>query len=244
MDCSAPGSSVHGILQARILVWVAISSSRGSSRSRDWTHISCVSCIAADSFATDSLGKPRSQKSVKITFICIGKPKIQVTHFITMFTLLQWSGTKPTTSPIFHKLPIYESTQHSIIMSLNLFPGITPLTLSSLPIVYWNSSCQGKAILWYNCVIRILWVVSDKSITQELKKIALVWGKKKKLVGLWPEWAWLGLGPHIIPFPSFRSSLLCMNFLSGTQEVITVITRHSSLPSTIWVNSMQIEYLF
>ena len=43
-DCSPPGSSVHGILQARILEWVAISFSRGSSWPRDWTHVSCVSC--------------------------------------------------------------------------------------------------------------------------------------------------------------------------------------------------------
>ena len=40
MDCSPPGSSVHGILQARILEWVAISFSRGSSRPRDWTQVS------------------------------------------------------------------------------------------------------------------------------------------------------------------------------------------------------------
>ena len=38
MDCSPPGSSVHGILQARILEWVAISSSRGSRWIRDHTH--------------------------------------------------------------------------------------------------------------------------------------------------------------------------------------------------------------
>ena len=41
-DCSPPGSSVHGISQARILEWLAISSSRGSSWSRDWTHVSCI----------------------------------------------------------------------------------------------------------------------------------------------------------------------------------------------------------
>ena len=45
MDCSPPGSSVHGISQARVLGWVAISYSRGSSQPRDWTRISCVSCI-------------------------------------------------------------------------------------------------------------------------------------------------------------------------------------------------------
>ena len=43
MNCSLPGFSVHGILQARILQWVAISSSRGSSQSRDWTWLSCIS---------------------------------------------------------------------------------------------------------------------------------------------------------------------------------------------------------
>ena len=45
MDCSPPGSSVHGISQARILEWGAISSSRGSSPPRDQTHVSCSSCF-------------------------------------------------------------------------------------------------------------------------------------------------------------------------------------------------------
>ena len=43
MDCSPPGSSIHGIFQARILEWVAISFSKGSSPPRDWIRISCVS---------------------------------------------------------------------------------------------------------------------------------------------------------------------------------------------------------
>ena len=42
VDCSPPGSSVHGILQARILKWVAISFFRGSSRLRDQTQVSHV----------------------------------------------------------------------------------------------------------------------------------------------------------------------------------------------------------
>ena len=42
MDCGPPDSSVHGILQARILEKVAIPSSRGSSPPRDVTHVSCV----------------------------------------------------------------------------------------------------------------------------------------------------------------------------------------------------------
>ena len=42
VDCSPPGSSVHGILQARILEWVAVPFSRGSSWTRGWTQVSCI----------------------------------------------------------------------------------------------------------------------------------------------------------------------------------------------------------
>ena len=41
-DCGPPGTSVHGILQARILEWVAISFSKGSSRPRYWTLVFCT----------------------------------------------------------------------------------------------------------------------------------------------------------------------------------------------------------
>ena len=47
MDCSLPGSSVHGVLQARILEWVAISFSRGPSGLRDWTWVSRFNLWAA-----------------------------------------------------------------------------------------------------------------------------------------------------------------------------------------------------
>ena len=42
VDCSLPGSSVHGIFQVRILEQIAISSSRGSSRARDGTRVSSI----------------------------------------------------------------------------------------------------------------------------------------------------------------------------------------------------------
>ena len=48
MDCSPPGSSAHGISQARTLEWVAISFSRGSSPPRDQTQVSCT----ANGFST------------------------------------------------------------------------------------------------------------------------------------------------------------------------------------------------
>ena len=45
MDGNPPSCSVHGVLQARILEWVAITSSRGSSQPRDGTLVFCASCI-------------------------------------------------------------------------------------------------------------------------------------------------------------------------------------------------------
>ena len=58
MNCSPP-DSVHGILQARIPEWDVMPSSRGSSRPRDRTLISCVSCIAGAFFTTEPPGKPQ-----------------------------------------------------------------------------------------------------------------------------------------------------------------------------------------
>ena len=58
-DCSLRGSSIHGILQAGILEWVAISSSKGSSQPRDWTRVSCITCTAGGFLTTEPPGKPR-----------------------------------------------------------------------------------------------------------------------------------------------------------------------------------------
>ena len=54
VDYSPPGSSVYGILQARILEQVSMPASRESSQPRDQTHISCVSCTADGLFTTES----------------------------------------------------------------------------------------------------------------------------------------------------------------------------------------------
>ena len=54
MDCCPPGSSVYGMSQERILKWFAVSFSRGSSRLRDRT---CISCLAGRYFTTEPPGK-------------------------------------------------------------------------------------------------------------------------------------------------------------------------------------------
>ena len=59
MDCSPPGSSVHEIIQARILEWVAIFSSRGSFLPRDRNFVSCISSVSTGRFFTAAPpGKP------------------------------------------------------------------------------------------------------------------------------------------------------------------------------------------
>ena len=58
LDCSPPGSSVPGILQARILEWVAMPFCRRSSWPRNWTCVSCSSGIADEFFTSEPRGKP------------------------------------------------------------------------------------------------------------------------------------------------------------------------------------------
>ena len=60
MDCSLPGSSIHGILQTRILEWVAMPSSKGSSQPRTLTQ---VSCIAGRFFTPELPGKANKWQS-------------------------------------------------------------------------------------------------------------------------------------------------------------------------------------
>ena len=75
MDYGPPGSSVHGILQARILEWVAMPSSRGSSQPKDGTQVSCITGIF---FATEPSAEPKFNynNALKKRQIVLGKPVI------------------------------------------------------------------------------------------------------------------------------------------------------------------------
>ena len=86
MDCSLPGSSVHGILQARTLERVVISSSRGSSPSRDQTHISCVSCICRQFLTTSTTWEAHSS-SKPILFLCQLK-SVNKLYFVVCFNFV------------------------------------------------------------------------------------------------------------------------------------------------------------
>ena len=104
-DYSLPGSSVHGIFQARMLGWVAISFSRGSSRPGDRTHVFCFSWIAGGFFTTGITWEVRLQSSslalsinrgwVKLTWITAGGRLGRIT------TLHKdgWKGNGQNTEP-------------------------------------------------------------------------------------------------------------------------------------------------
>ena len=72
MDCSLPGSSVRGIFQTRVLKWVAISFSRGSSQPRDQTQVSCIAGRSFTIWATrEAIHALRPFKKVRASVVCI-----------------------------------------------------------------------------------------------------------------------------------------------------------------------------
>ena len=85
IDCSPPGSSVHGISQGRMLEWVAISSSRGSSWLRDQTQVFCVGRQILYHWATwedtEPPGKPLNNLSYHLLNIfCLPNRTLNVFH--------------------------------------------------------------------------------------------------------------------------------------------------------------------
>ena len=88
MDSSPLGSSVHGISQTRILEWVAISFSRGSSWLRDWTHISWL----AGRFFTTELPEKSPQMTLAQSCLTLCDPMDSTVHGILQARVLEWVG--------------------------------------------------------------------------------------------------------------------------------------------------------
>ena len=78
MDCSPPGSCVHGILQARVLEWIAISFSRGSSPPRDWYWVSCIANRVFTIWFTEESSRNRfTERQYLLTENVYGFPYLQ-----------------------------------------------------------------------------------------------------------------------------------------------------------------------
>ena len=96
MDCSQPDSTVHGILQARMPEWVAVSSSRASSQTRDWIWISCNSCIGRQILYHCATWEAhlicRLTVKVKVTQSCwaLCDPTDYTVHGIIQAKILEW----------------------------------------------------------------------------------------------------------------------------------------------------------
>ena len=119
MDYSPPGSSVHGISQARMLEWVAVSYSREFSWPRDWTHISCV---AGRFFTNEPPGKP-------VEFTTTPKSTGSCLWVMSFFVALIWSiySINPSGACVkrtFHeKLPLKTSLFFlKFILKIHFFP--------------------------------------------------------------------------------------------------------------------------
>ena len=93
MDCSLPGSFVHGILQGRVLEWVAISFSRGAPEASDWTQ---VSCIAGRFFNVWSTREALVNPSVQLlSHVQLFATPWTIAHQATLSITNSWSPPKP-----------------------------------------------------------------------------------------------------------------------------------------------------
>ena len=126
-DCSPQGSSVHGTSQARILEWVAISSSRGSSRPRDQIRISCCSCM----------GRQILYRSAP---------------WEALYSIISFSFLKPICKDNFPSFPVAAITRAcsvALAVSDSLRPhGLQP----ARPLCPWDSPGKNTAVGCHACL--------------------------------------------------------------------------------------------
>ena len=104
IDCSPSGASTHGIFWVRMLEWVAISFSRGSSLPRDWTHIYYVTCIGkcilylCATWEAHELLRPigwSRNDVVRLLRLSLKRPCSLCFHHFATFMNLSWVGKIP-----------------------------------------------------------------------------------------------------------------------------------------------------
>ena len=171
MDCSPLGSSVHGILQARILEWVAMSFSRGSSWPRDRTQVSCSSCTASRFFTAEPPGKR--------FHLPLGNGK----QWDTTIHLLEWVRSK-TLARMWSNRNLFQCWWKSKISGTleHIWQLLTKLTIDLLYdlSIMFPSSCPTdlKAYDWTKPVTQ-MFIAALSIITQNLNK------PKRSAVGEW-----------------------------------------------------------
>ena len=124
IDCSLPGYSVYGILQARILEWVAISSYRGSSHPREWTWVSCI----AGRFFTDC-GMKEAHDPIS---------SVQFTHSVVSDSATPWTTAHLASLSITNSRSLPKLMSIELVMPSNHLIFCRPLLL--LPSIFPNIS--------------------------------------------------------------------------------------------------------
>ena len=129
MDCSFPGSSVHGILEGRILEWVSMPSSIESSWPRDWTRISCVSCIGRRAFFLTTCvtwETPFSISVQSIESLChvwlfvtpwtgVRQASLSITNSWRLLKLMSFGDAIQPFHPLLSRSPAFNLSQHQAL---------------------------------------------------------------------------------------------------------------------------------
>ena len=131
MDCPLPGSSVHRILQARIIEWVAMPSSRGSFQPRDWTQVSFTAGRFFTCRATSHLYHPFKKKKLFLwktsTYVKLRNHWTPITHNLALTVTNYWSTFSSVLLP--HALHIQDHSEanprHFIIAFVNISERIS-----------------------------------------------------------------------------------------------------------------------
>ena len=162
VDCSLPGSSVHGLLQARILEWVAISFSRGPSQLRDWTHVFCIVGRRFFFLTTEPSGKSKHSLDIssflKRSFLEGSFPFYCFPLFLCIIQL----GTFSYLSLLFF------GTLHSVGY---IFPILLCLSLLFFSQVFVRAS---QMIILPSCISFSLWWFWSLPPVQRYKPLSIV----------------------------------------------------------------------
>jgi len=153
MDCSPPGSSVHRILQARILEWVAVLFSRGSSQPRDWTQVSCIASGFLTIWATKEAlmnlcwHQINSYLSSHRCWTFCGFGRCVIHHYCVSTTLkiicFTYSSLPPPSNLCIHDFAFFRMSynwSHTVVNLSRLASFRNNMHLKFLPVFSWLDS--------------------------------------------------------------------------------------------------------
>ena len=189
-DCSPPDSSVHGISQARILRWVAVSFSRGSSQPRDWI---LISLHYSRFFTTEPPGKPHLTCMVDIILLA------QYTKLFTNFIGTNWIVTLlPKLTRKWKKVLVAQSCWTLCDPKDGSPPGSSVHGIVQARILEWitipvsRGSSQPRDRTQVSCIVGrffIFWAIAQTLMDNIFSKMKY----KYKNFSRWRIWITLGL---------------------------------------------------